>query len=106
VPRATTGCPTRELPPLSHDDIAELDTQPARREDIIELDTRPTFRRSIWRRVEHLLTVCIALILLFLLAITLLAVVFPSVNIFIASTLHIDIQAEIAYLLQLITHLH
>src|SRR6266567_1325267 len=111
VPHATTGRPTRELPPLPQDDIAELDTHPVRRddlaeldtqpahpEDIIELDTRPTFRRSIWRRVERTLTVCMALLLSLLLVIILLALVFPSVNILIASTLHIDIQAEIAYL--------
>jgi hypothetical protein len=105
IPEAI-GRPTRELPPLSQDDIAELDTHPAHREDIIELDTRPTFRRSIRGRVERMLTICISLILSLLLVIILLALIFPSVNILIASTLHIDIQAEIAYLLQLITHLH
>jgi len=119
VPQATTGRPTRELPPLPQDDIAEVDTHPTQREDIaevdthpaqhediIELDTRPTFHRSIWRRVERTLTVCVALLLSLLLVIILLALVFPAVNTLIASTLHIDIQAEIAYLLQLITHLH
>jgi hypothetical protein len=132
VPRATTGRPTRELPPLSQDDIAEKDTQPIRHEDlaekdtqpvlredptqvdtqsvrpedIIELDTRPTVQRSIWRRIEQTLTVCVSLLLLLLLAAILLALVFPAVNILIASTLHIDIRAEIEYLLQLITHLH
>lgn len=119
VPQATTGRPTRELPPLPQDDIAEVDTHPVQREDIaevdtnpahsediIELDTRPTARRSIWRRVERTLTVCLSLLLSLLLAIILLALFFPAVNTLIASTLHIDIQAEIAYLLQLITHLH
>jgi hypothetical protein len=107
VAHVTTGRITRELSPLSHDDIAEVDTQPVRHEDnIIELDTQPAFRRSIWQRVEHVLTVCMTLILVLLLTTILLALVFPTVNIFVAATLHIDIQAEIAYLLQLITHLH
>jgi hypothetical protein len=119
VPQSSTGRPTRELPPLSQDDIAEVDTHPVQREDIaevdthpvqrediIELDTRPTVRRSTWRRIERTLTVCLALLLSLLLVIILLAMIFPAVNTLIASTLHIDIQAEIAYLLQLITHLH
>jgi hypothetical protein len=119
VPQATTGRPTRELPPLPQDDlsevdthpvqredIAELDTNPTRYEDIIELDTRPTSRRSVWRRIERTLTVSLALLLSLLLVIILLALIFPAVNTLIASTLHIDIQAEITYLLQLITHLH
>jgi hypothetical protein len=119
APQVTTGRPTRELPPFPQDDvaevdtrptqredIAELDTHPAQHEDIIELDTRPTARRSIWRSIERTLTVCLALLLSLLLAIILLALALPAVNTLISATLHIDIQAEIAYLLQLITHLH
>lgn len=132
APLVATGRPTRDLPPLPQDnvvevdkqlaqrediaevdthpilreDIAELDTHPPQHEDIIELDTRPTARRSIWRRVERMLTVCLALLLSLLLVAILLALAFPTVNTLIAATLHIDIQAEIAYLLQLITHLH
>ncbi len=97
---------TRELVPESSQDVAEMDTQPARREDIIELDTQPVAHRSAWRSIERALTLCFALALLLILVMILLALFFPGANTVIAATLHIDIQAEIAYLLQLITHLH
>jgi hypothetical protein len=121
VSRVATGAgrPTRELPPLSQDDVAEKDTQPVHREnavleekrphhaeDIIELDTQPVFQGSVWKRIEQIATICISLLLLLLLAAILLALIFPVINTLIASALHIDIRAEIEYLLQLITHLH
>lgn len=58
--------------------------------------------RSIIKKIEHVLTVIVLLAILAIAVMIGLAEYFPAVNTFIHLLLHIDIQAEIAYLLHLI----
>jgi hypothetical protein len=78
-------------------------------QDITELETRPGHskrNRSIGRKIERVITVMLLSILLLVVALIVAASVSADMNTWITNTLHVDIRAEIAYLWQLITHLH
>jgi hypothetical protein len=72
--------------------IEEMRTQPGAKSN----------RASSWRRIASTL---LSIVLVLLIVIIVTASIFEDINIFIVSTLHVDIRAEIAYLWQLITHL-
>lgn len=89
--------------------LEEIDTRPVP-SDVEEIDTLPpqktaTPRRSIWRRIEHVLTFLVVALVIIIMIMILLSLFFPGANAFLLGTLHVDIQTEVAYLLQLITHL-
>jgi hypothetical protein len=72
---------------------------------IDEMRTQPgakSRRASGWRRIVSTLLSIVLMLFIMLIA---AASIFEDINIFIVSTLHVDIRAEIAYLWQLITHL-
>jgi hypothetical protein len=74
--------------------------------DVDQLDTRPQRTRRVAGKIERFLTIVLLVVLLAIAALVIVASVSVDANTFIASTLHVDIRAEIAYLLQLISHLH
>ncbi|GHO95448.1 hypothetical protein KSF_054960 [Reticulibacter mediterranei] len=72
---------------------------------IDEMRTRPeakSRRASSFRRIASTL---LSIVLVMLILLIVAASISENINIFIASTLHVDIRAEIAYLWQLITQL-
>lgn len=85
----------------TQNDVAELDTRPeppaTRPSRAPAADTTP-----IWLRALRLLPLTTLLVILLLILAALLS---AEMNDSLTSTLHVDIRAEIAYLLQLITHL-
>lgn len=97
-------------------EIADIDTQPPARSKITELKTQPpapqkkkttrTPRRFVHRFIEIVLTIVLLLILFLIIAMVSMALLSSNANLFIADWLHVDIQTEIAYLLQLIRYLH
>jgi hypothetical protein len=74
--------------------------------DVAELTTRPGRRTRIARGVERALTTSLLVILLVIITLIVAASLSARANTLIAQTLHIDIRAEIAYLLRLIEQLH
>jgi hypothetical protein len=74
--------------------------------DIAELTTRPGRRRRIARGIERALTIALLVILLIIITLIVAALLSAQANTLIAQTLHVDIRAEIAYLLRLIEQLH
>jgi hypothetical protein len=95
-----------ELSSTSMKDITELITRPDNYQDVIELDTQPAIQPRRTSSTESVVTIVLILILLFIVAIVILALLSPSFNSSVSGRLHVDIQAEIAYLLQLIRDLH
>jgi len=94
----TSQAPEKSVPTpptSSRDDISELETRPERRSNT-----------KIFKQLEYALTIVSSTVLLIILLLIGLAVFSAGANTFIANILHVDIQAEIAYLLQLIKHLH
>lgn len=74
--------------------------------NVDQLPTRPQRGRRAVRNIERALTIVLLVMLLTIIALIIVTSVSADANTFIASTLHVDIRAEIAYLLQLISHLH
>lgn len=74
--------------------------------DVDQLPTRPQRARRAVRNIERFLTVVLLVLLLAIIMLVIVASVSANANTFIAGILHVDIRAEIAYLLQLISHLH
>jgi hypothetical protein len=90
-------------------DVEDIDTRPMRPDYVVEMDTQSPAnpsRRSWWRRVEHIVTLLVLTAIVAIVAIVLLALFVPGANGVAMNTLHVDIRTEIAYLWQLITHLH
>ncbi len=79
---------------------------PAGDTDIAELATRPGRRTRIARGIERTLTIALLVILLIIITLIAAAALSVRANMLIAQTLHVDIRAEIAYLLRLIEQLH
>ena len=86
-------------------DHADLATQPGKKR-LRQKGTRSRTRVSTWRGlILHILTEIILLLVLLIVITIIGALVFPTINDNIVSVLHIDIRAEVAYLLQLLQHL-
>jgi hypothetical protein len=85
------------------ENIADVATRPEKRRTYSKDITRKaTIRRNkLGRAVTEVLLLVVLLIIIFIVS----ALFFPSVNDGIAYILHVDIRAEIAYLLELIQHL-
>jgi hypothetical protein len=96
----------RQEPPLPRQHLPTPHVSP--RDDISERETRPALRRDtqIFKYLEYTLTIVSFTVLLIVLSLIGLAVFSVDANTLIATILHVDIRAEIAYLLQLIKHLH
>lgn len=78
-------------------------------QDIAEMETRPGRQkrsRNIGRKIERVITIILLSILLLVIALIVAAAVSAEMNTWVTDILHVDIRAEIAYLWQLITHLH
>ncbi len=76
------------------------------RDMIAEIATRPGRRRvHIVHAIERAVTLALLIVLVALLVLVAVALIYPQVNAFVASVLHVDIRAEIAYLWQLVRHL-
>jgi hypothetical protein len=107
IPATTTG---KSSAKLSREAQAARDPQqaesPSEDTDIAELETRPGRRTRIARGIERALTIALLLILLIVITLIVAASLSVRANTLIADTLHIDIRAEIAYLLRLIEQLH
>lgn len=70
--------------------------------DVAELETRPGRRIRTTKRIKKSIITLFFILLLLLASLIIVSEVSASANAFIISVLHVDIRAEIAYLLQLI----
>jgi hypothetical protein len=73
--------------------------------DIDQVKTIPERSRSRSKRIERVITLLLLVVLLVVVALITTASLSTSANMFIATMLHIDIRAELAYLWQIINHL-
>ncbi len=73
--------------------------------DIDQVKTTPDPIKSRGKRIEYVVTIVLLVVLLIVVVLMMAASLSASANTFIATILHIDIRAELAYLWQIITHL-
>jgi hypothetical protein len=94
---------TQGQPPKVPLDVADATTRPEKkRVHSGDANQKVATRRA---RLAHTVIGMALFLFLLLMLLTITAMVFPSVNDGIAYLLHVDIRADIAYLLQLIQHL-
>ncbi|HEY7416098.1 MAG TPA: hypothetical protein VH593_12970 [Ktedonobacteraceae bacterium] len=100
---------SRESSQRERFDVEDIDTRPMPPDYVVEMDTQPPParpRRSFGRRVEHILTLLVLAVVIAIVSMVLLALFVPGANGVVMNILHVDIRTEIAYLWQLIIHLH
>jgi hypothetical protein len=91
-----------QSPPIPSEHYPASSTQPD--PDIDKLKTTPD-RSKRGKHIERVVTIVFLVVLLIVVALMITASLSVSANTFIATVLHIDIRAELAYLWQIITHL-
>ena len=103
-PRNTTDEIVTRPEPRNTTNIDEVATKPEPHHavDIDEIVTKPGPRNSIGRRIERVIISILLILLLFIGALIVLAVLFQNANTIILKITHIDIRVEVAYILQLI----
>jgi hypothetical protein len=72
---------------------------------IDEMRTRPEAKSRRANGFQRIVLALLSIVLVLLILLVVAVFISEDINIFIVSTLHVDIRAEIAYLWQLITHL-
>jgi hypothetical protein len=90
--------------PERDSDIDEIPTQPGPRPHVPvdEIVTRPGQRRAVHQRFKRILAIILLTLLLFIIALIILAAVFQDINALILRLIHVDMRGEIAYILLLI----
>ncbi|MBE3560943.1 MAG: hypothetical protein IMW89_17235 [Ktedonobacteraceae bacterium] len=89
----------------SQEEVAEIATRPEQQTEQAEgALSNDRSKRGIW--IERVLVVLLAIILLVVIVLIVLALAFEQANTAIAEILHVDIRAEIAYLLKLLHDFH
>jgi hypothetical protein len=73
--------------------------------DIDQVKTIPERSQPRGKRIERVVTAILLVVLLLVVVLVVIASLSGRANAFIATILHIDIRAELAYLWQIITHL-
>lgn len=97
-PKAAVIVPgKRPVTPQAREPVSRIESE--------DLRTLPERGKRFIGAAERLLTVLLSLLLFIVLVMIVAATLSENANMLIASTLHVDIRAEIAYLWQLITHI-
>lgn len=104
---ATPVRPTPEISQRATEKVAAARTEKADsgEDDDEEVKSSPRTVVRVLRVIEHVLTIVALFLLLAIIALVVVAQVSASANILILQALHVDIRAEVAYLVHLVQQL-